>query len=205
MKPENLKARNALIRELRAGMAGAEPMTLDAIGRRFGLTRERVRQILKEPRQVNDVQVLEFTGVEALEKLLRRSLDEFVLSVRAANCLHAAGIRTIGQLVNKTEREMMGIQHFGQKTMKELKRLLDSIRVDGRPLAFRTVPKDAPLEDVRAKALMFSMRDCFAAAALTGICANPGWTCDTKATTEEVYRLADAMMAEREARWEVAK
>lgn len=201
MKPENLKARNALIRDLRTGLAGTDPMTLDAIGRRLGLTRERVRQILKEPRRV-DVQVQEFAGAEALEKLLRRSLDEFVLSVRAANCLHAAGIRTIGQLVNKTEREMMGIQHFGAKTMKELKRLLDSLRVDGRPLAFRTIPKDAPVEDVRAKALMFSMRDCFAAAALTGICANPGWTCKVEATAEEVYRLADAMMAEREARWE---
>lgn len=202
MKPENLRARNALIRDLRAGLAGAEPMTLDAIGRRFGLTRERVRQILKAPFHDCALHVQDFRGAEALEKLLRRALDEFVLSVRAANCLDAAGIRTIGQLVNKTEREMLDIQHFGAKTMKEIKGLLNSLRVDGRPLAFRTIPKDAPVEDVRAKALMFSMRDCFAAAALTGICANPGWTCKVEVTAEEVYRLADAMMAEREARWE---
>jgi hypothetical protein len=204
MKPENLKARNALIRDLRAGLAGAEPMTLDAIGRRFGLTRERVRQILKAPFHACPLHVQEFTGAEAMEKLLRRSLDEFVLSVRASNCLDAAGIRTIGQLVNKTEREMMGIQHFGEKTMKEIKGLLNSLRVDGRPLSLRTIPKDAPL-DVRSMALMSSMRDCFAAAALTGICANPGWTCAIDATVEEAYRLAEAMMAVREARWEVGR
>lgn len=55
---------------------------------------------------------------------LLRSVDELELSVRAANCLQAANIRYIGDLVQKTEQDMLKTKNFGRKSLKEIKDIL---------------------------------------------------------------------------------
>ena len=55
---------------------------------------------------------------------LLRSVDELDLSVRAENCLQAANIKHIGDLVQKTEAEMLKTKNFGRKSLKEIKELL---------------------------------------------------------------------------------
>ena len=55
---------------------------------------------------------------------LLRSVDELDLSVRAENCLQAANIKHIGDLVLKTEAEMLKTKNFGRKSLKEIKELL---------------------------------------------------------------------------------
>jgi DNA-directed RNA polymerase subunit alpha len=55
---------------------------------------------------------------------LLRSVDELDLSVRAENCLQAANIKFIGDLVQKTEAEMLKTKNFGRKSLKEIKELL---------------------------------------------------------------------------------
>ena len=55
---------------------------------------------------------------------LFRSVDELELSVRSANCLQQANIRTIGDLVQKTEAEMLKTKNFGRKSLKEIKEIL---------------------------------------------------------------------------------
>ena len=59
---------------------------------------------------------------EALEikGLLAKSIDEMELSVRSHNCLQAAGIYTIGELVSKEESEMLKFKNFGRKSLTEL-------------------------------------------------------------------------------------
>src|SRR5216684_201959 len=67
------------------------------------------------------------TPVKAEEKLnenLFRSVDELELSVRSANCLQNANIKTIGDLVQKTEAEMLKTKNFGRKSLKEIKEIL---------------------------------------------------------------------------------
>jgi len=59
-----------------------------------------------------------------LNENLFRSVDELELSVRSANCLHQANIRTIGDLVQKTEAEMLKTKNFGRKSLKEIKEIL---------------------------------------------------------------------------------
>ena len=59
-----------------------------------------------------------------LNENLFRSVDELELSVRSANCLQQANIRTIGDLVQKTEAEMLKTKNFGRKSLKEIKELL---------------------------------------------------------------------------------
>jgi DNA-directed RNA polymerase subunit alpha len=55
---------------------------------------------------------------------LFRNVDELELSVRSANCLKNADIRYIGELVRKTEAEMLKTKNFGRKSLNEIKEIL---------------------------------------------------------------------------------
>jgi len=55
---------------------------------------------------------------------LFKSVDLLELSVRSANCLQQANIKTIGDLVQKTEAEMLKTKNFGRKSLKEIKEIL---------------------------------------------------------------------------------
>ena len=55
---------------------------------------------------------------------LSKSVDEMELSVRSYNCLKNANIRTIGELVQKTEAEMLKTKNFGRKSLNEIKEIL---------------------------------------------------------------------------------
>ena len=59
-----------------------------------------------------------------LNENLFRSVDELELSVRSANCLQQANIRTIGDLVQRSEAEMLKTKNFGRKSLKEIKEIL---------------------------------------------------------------------------------
>jgi DNA-directed RNA polymerase subunit alpha len=58
---------------------------------------------------------------------LNRSVEELELSVRSYNCLKNAGIQTIGELVQKTEAEMLRTKNFGRKSLSEIKEILGSM------------------------------------------------------------------------------
>jgi DNA-directed RNA polymerase subunit alpha len=51
-------------------------------------------------------------------------VDEMELSVRSYNCLKNANIKTIGELVQKTEAEMLKTKNFGRKSLNEIKEIL---------------------------------------------------------------------------------
>ena len=59
-----------------------------------------------------------------MNQYLLRSVNELELSVRAANCLKNAKIKTIGDLVQKTEAEMLRTKNFGKKSLNEIKEIL---------------------------------------------------------------------------------
>jgi DNA-directed RNA polymerase subunit alpha len=58
---------------------------------------------------------------------LYRTVDELELSVRSANCLQNANIHYIGELVQKTEAEMLKTKNFGRKSLKEIKEILSEM------------------------------------------------------------------------------
>jgi DNA-directed RNA polymerase subunit alpha len=62
-----------------------------------------------------------------LIELLEHSVEELELSVRSSNCLRDAGIRTLGDLVRKTEPEMLKYRNFGRKSLQELVDILDDM------------------------------------------------------------------------------
>ena len=58
---------------------------------------------------------------------LDKSVEELELSVRSYNCLKNANIRTIRELVQKTEPEMLKTKNFGRKSLNEIKEILSSM------------------------------------------------------------------------------
>lgn len=62
-----------------------------------------------------------------IRKLLGSSIDEMELSVRSHNCLEAAGITLIGELVDKDETEMLEYKNFGRKSLNELIEKLETM------------------------------------------------------------------------------
>lgn len=62
-----------------------------------------------------------------IRTLLKTRVDELELSVRSSNCLRAANIQTLGELVSKTEAEMLKYRNFGRKSLNELTTILEEL------------------------------------------------------------------------------
>lgn len=62
-----------------------------------------------------------------LSELLSKPIEELDLSVRSANCLKNANIRTLGDLVQRSEREMLSTKNFGRKSLDEIKDVLQGL------------------------------------------------------------------------------
>ena len=76
---------------------------------------------------------------EPLNENLFRSVDELELSVRSANCLQNANITLIGELVQKTEQDMLKTKNFGRKSLKEIKEILSTMGL-GLGMKFESWP-----------------------------------------------------------------
>jgi DNA-directed RNA polymerase subunit alpha len=73
-----------------------------------------------------------------LYEKLRLPISELELSVRSSNCLREASIKSIADLVKKTEEEMLGFKNFGKKSLTEIKELLAGM---GLTLGMQVDPK----------------------------------------------------------------
>ena len=78
-----------------------------------------------------------------LDALLDTNVEELELSVRSANCLKNAGIRTLRELVQKTEKDMLETKNFGRKSLNEIKEILHTM---GLSLGMR-VDQAAPSQE----------------------------------------------------------
>ncbi len=73
----------------------------------------------QEPEQPEEEKEVD-AEVQRVRSLLNQSVDDLDLSVRAQNCLKAASIKTIGDLVRREESEMLKFRNFGRKSLQEL-------------------------------------------------------------------------------------
>jgi DNA-directed RNA polymerase subunit alpha len=79
---------------------------------------EEIPEVMEEPAERAAGQVNE---------VLNRSVEELELSVRSYNCLKNANIQSIGDLVQKTEAEMLRTKNFGRKSLNEIKEILSNL------------------------------------------------------------------------------
>ena len=76
---------------------------------------------------------------------LNRRVEELELSVRSANCLQNANIKFIGELVQKSENEMLKTKNFGRKSLNEIKEILAEM---GLSLGMKVESWNPPMEEV---------------------------------------------------------
>ena len=74
-----------------------------------------------------EIEEVEAKEESKLNENLYRSVEDLELSVRSANCLRNANIHFIGELVQKTEAEMLKTKNFGRKSLNEIKSLLSEM------------------------------------------------------------------------------
>jgi len=87
--------------------------------------------VLYEDNYVEFEQTEEVSGVKdeksALKRLLTMSISEIELSVRAANCINSANIKSIGELVRKSEVDLLKYRNFGKKSLNEIKAIIETM------------------------------------------------------------------------------
>ena len=69
-------------------------------------------------------------GGSAINENLFKHIDDLELSVRATNCLKSADIALVGELVQRTEAEMLKTKNFGRKSLDEIRRVLTEMDLD---------------------------------------------------------------------------
>ncbi len=99
----------------------------EAVTKAASILRDHVNffiQLDEEPEPVVEEQEVD-EEVKRIRELLAQPVDELDLSVRSHNCLKAASIKTIGDLVRREEDEMLKFRNFGRKSLQELVEVLD--------------------------------------------------------------------------------
>jgi DNA-directed RNA polymerase subunit alpha len=103
----------------------------DAVGLAAKLMKDHLQIFINIEEEEEEVEgpVVEVSDEEkgALWEKLNKSVDEMELSVRSYNCLKNASIRTIGELVQKSEAEMLKTKNFGRKSLNEIKEILEGM------------------------------------------------------------------------------
>lgn len=97
----------------------------DALGYAAKIVKDHMLLFIKfdeAPLEVSEPEVDE--EHERLRELLGRSVEELELSVRSGNCLRRANIKTLGDLVRRTEPEMLKYRNFGKQSLKEITEIL---------------------------------------------------------------------------------
>lgn len=99
----------------------------DAVAFAAKILKEQLNLFINFEEMAEPVETPRDEAAEKLNETLWRTVDEHMLSVRSTNCLQAANIKYIGELVQKTEPEMLKTKNFGRKSLKEIKELLASM------------------------------------------------------------------------------
>ena len=99
----------------------------DAIGHAAKLLKDHMTIFINFEETVEPSEEQAEGATDRSSDQLNRSVEELELSVRSYNCLKNAGIQTIGELVQKTEAEMLRTKNFGRKSLSEIKEILGSM------------------------------------------------------------------------------
>lgn len=77
--------------------------------------------------KIGDVEIMVEKEEEERDKVLDMNIEELDLSVRSYNCLKRAAINTVGELIQKTDDDMMKVRNLGKKSLEEVVEKLDSL------------------------------------------------------------------------------
>lgn len=98
-----------------------EGLTISAIFRRITIQGGRTRMFVKGSVEALDLVRLNYGSFRIN---LSKSIDELELSIRSVNCLRSANIKTVADLVQRTEQDLLKIKNFGRKSLNEIEDIL---------------------------------------------------------------------------------
>jgi DNA-directed RNA polymerase subunit alpha len=101
----------------------------DALGLAAKLVKDHMQIFIQFEEKPDPVEETPEIRTDAVLEHLNKSVDELELSVRSYNCLKNANIRTIGELVTKSEAEMLKTKNFGRKSLNEIKEILTTMHL----------------------------------------------------------------------------
>ncbi len=124
---------------------------LDALGLAAKLVKDHMQIFIQFEEKDEPEEEADEVQHDAVMEHLTKSVDELELSVRSYNCLKNASIRTIGELVQRSEAEMLKTKNFGRKSLNEIKEILSSMNLglgmkldeNGRPVQVGAVEQGA--------------------------------------------------------------
>src|SRR5262249_25855142 len=99
----------------------------DAVGYAAKLLKDHMSIFINFEEQLETEEAAGESAVERLNENLNRSVEELDLSVRSYNCLKNAQIQTIGDLVTRSEADMLKTKNFGRKSLNEIKEILQQM------------------------------------------------------------------------------
>ena len=111
----------------------------EAVPLGYKILKEQIQVFMNFDEDIEPEEKKQKTQVPEINKNLFRPVEDLELSVRSANCLKNARIRYIGDLVTRTEQEMLKTKNFGRKSLNEIKDIIKSMGlslgmiVDGWP------------------------------------------------------------------------
>ena len=123
----------------------------DALGLAAKLVKDHMQIFIQFEEKDEPEEEADEVQHDAVMEHLTKSVDELELSVRSYNCLKNASIRTIGELVQRSEAEMLKTKNFGRKSLNEIKEILSSMNLGlgmkldehGRPIHAGAVEQGA--------------------------------------------------------------
>ena len=109
----------------------------DAVAFAAKILKEQMNPFINFEEEVEPVEEEEISEDEDVNENLYRPVSDLELSVRSANCLQNAKINLIGELVQKTDAEMLKTKNFGRKSLNEIKAILSDMGLSlGMKLSF---------------------------------------------------------------------
>jgi DNA-directed RNA polymerase subunit alpha len=123
----------------------------DAVGQAAKLLKDHMAIFINFEEMPEVVEEPAERALNQMNEVLNRSVEELELSVRSYNCLKNANIQTIGDLVQKSESEMLRTKNFGRKSLNEIKEILSGLglsfgmKFDAQGRLVAGAPSSAPL------------------------------------------------------------
>jgi len=125
----------------------------DAIGYAAKLLKDHMSIFINFEEVAEQTEEVSDRGMDKMSEVLNRSVEELELSVRSYNCLKNANIQSIGELVQKTEAEMLRTKNFGRKSLNEIKEILANMglslgmRIDAHGRLVAPPPQAGVMQD----------------------------------------------------------
>jgi DNA-directed RNA polymerase subunit alpha len=102
----------------------------DALAYSAKILKEQLSVFINFDESTADIDRKNVSSTQEVNPNLFKSIEDLELPVRASNCLKSAGIHLVGELVQKTEGEMLKTKNFGRKSLEDIRRVLESMGLE---------------------------------------------------------------------------